>query len=241
MDRGMFRGPKCDVACEGFCRLPARFGNGRLPRALHTGALSAPSTEPQAAARCHHAGAAGAEFAAVRGAGAGRSHKRRRSWLAGHPRGAGSARSMAGRPWGAPGGTSKGNCSALLNASQPAPGGGEGARTRPSWLVSALALILIFTIVVDVLGNLLVILSVYRNKKLRNAGRGSRDLAAWTGSLQLAPTEASPFPATFAARSPSKLPVGWLFLRKVQLFFLNTGSFESFLKIEIKALWFTFP
>uniref|UniRef100_A0A8D0YCL1 Uncharacterized protein n=1 Tax=Sus scrofa TaxID=9823 RepID=A0A8D0YCL1_PIG len=67
----------------------------------------------------------------------------------------------------------------------PAPGGGEGARTRPSWLVSALALILIFTIVVDVLGNLLVILSVYRNKKLRNAGRGSRDLAAWTGSLQL--------------------------------------------------------
>uniref|UniRef100_A0A8D0WJ53 Melatonin receptor type 1A n=1 Tax=Sus scrofa TaxID=9823 RepID=A0A8D0WJ53_PIG len=65
---------------------------------------------------------------------------------------------------------SKGNCSALLNASQPAPGGGEGARTRPSWLVSALALILIFTIVVDVLGNLLVILSVYRNKKLRNAG-----------------------------------------------------------------------
>uniref|UniRef100_A0A8D1JXP3 Uncharacterized protein n=1 Tax=Sus scrofa TaxID=9823 RepID=A0A8D1JXP3_PIG len=67
-----------------------------------------------------------------------------------------------------------GNCSALLNASQPAPGGGEGARTRPSWLVSALALILIFTIVVDVLGNLLVILSVYRNKKLRNAGRGKQ-------------------------------------------------------------------
>uniref|UniRef100_A0A8C3WV21 Melatonin receptor type 1A n=1 Tax=Catagonus wagneri TaxID=51154 RepID=A0A8C3WV21_9CETA len=64
----------------------------------------------------------------------------------------------------------KGNCSALLNASQPAPGGGEGARPRPSWLAWALALILIFTIVVDVLGNLLVILSVYRNKKLRNAG-----------------------------------------------------------------------
>ena len=27
----MFRGPKCDVACEGFCRLPARFGTGGCP------------------------------------------------------------------------------------------------------------------------------------------------------------------------------------------------------------------
>uniref|UniRef100_UPI0010A1F8B6 chimera protein of Melatonin receptor type 1A and GlgA glycogen synthase n=1 Tax=Homo sapiens TaxID=9606 RepID=UPI0010A1F8B6 len=45
---------------------------------------------------------------------------------------------------------------------------GDGA--RPSWLASALACVLIFTIVVDILGNLLVILSVYRNKKLRNAG-----------------------------------------------------------------------
>ncbi|KAM6149775.1 melatonin receptor type 1A [Erethizon dorsatum] len=64
----------------------------------------------------------------------------------------------------------RGNGSALLNASQQAPGGGEGARPRPSWLASTLACILIFTIVVDVVGNLLVILSVYRNKKLRNAG-----------------------------------------------------------------------
>ncbi|XP_003469225.1 melatonin receptor type 1A [Cavia porcellus] len=60
--------------------------------------------------------------------------------------------------------------SAELNASQQAPGGGAGARTRPSWLASALACILIVTIVVDVVGNLLVILSVYRNKKLRNTG-----------------------------------------------------------------------
>ncbi|CAK6442578.1 unnamed protein product [Pipistrellus nathusii] len=57
---------------------------------------------------------------------------------------------------------------ALLNASRQAPGGGPGP--RPSWLASTLACILIFTIVVDILGNLLVILSVYRNKKLRNAG-----------------------------------------------------------------------
>ncbi|XP_034453299.1 melatonin receptor type 1C isoform X2 [Hippoglossus hippoglossus] len=35
---------------------------------------------------------------------------------------------------------------------------------------TALASVLIFTIVVDILGNVLVILSVYRNKKLRNAG-----------------------------------------------------------------------
>lgn len=35
---------------------------------------------------------------------------------------------------------------------------------------TALASVLIFTIVVDILGNVLVILSVFRNKKLRNAG-----------------------------------------------------------------------
>lgn len=71
----------------------------------------------------------------------------------------------------------KANGSALLNASQPAPGSDEGERPRPSWLASTLAFILIFTIVVDILGNLLVILSVYRNKKLRNTGRGSGHLS----------------------------------------------------------------
>lgn len=39
---------------------------------------------------------------------------------------------------------------------------------------TALASVLIFTIVVDILGNVLVILSVYRNKKLRNAGEEQR-------------------------------------------------------------------
>lgn len=109
-------------------------------------------------------------------------------------RGAGVAcpgRAMAGRPAGAPGGTMKGNSSALLNASQQGPGGGGAAGPRPSWLASTLAVILVFTIVVDILGNLLVILSVYRNKKLRNAGRGSRGRAGWTGSPQLPPTAAS--------------------------------------------------
>ncbi|KAF5896457.1 melatonin receptor type 1A-A-like, partial [Clarias magur] len=41
--------------------------------------------------------------------------------------------------------------------------------SRPPWLSSTLGSVLIFTIVVDILGNLLVIFSVYRNKKLRNA------------------------------------------------------------------------
>ncbi|XP_035290369.1 melatonin receptor type 1B-B [Anguilla anguilla] len=45
-----------------------------------------------------------------------------------------------------------------------------GAGTRPAWAVAVLASVLIFTTVVDVLGNLLVIIAVFRNRKLRNAG-----------------------------------------------------------------------
>ncbi|OCT67561.1 hypothetical protein XELAEV_180388602mg, partial [Xenopus laevis] len=46
----------------------------------------------------------------------------------------------------------------------------QDAQDRASQgLTSALAVVLIFTIVVDVLGNVLVILSVLRNKKLQNA------------------------------------------------------------------------
>ncbi|XP_053113765.1 melatonin receptor type 1A isoform X6 [Hemicordylus capensis] len=63
-----------------------------------------------------------------------------------------------------------------LNGSQPQDG---LTLDRPPWVASTLAAILIFTIVVDILGNLLVILSVYRNKKLRNAvpacGKDGRD------------------------------------------------------------------
>ncbi|XP_062864325.1 melatonin receptor type 1A-A [Trichomycterus rosablanca] len=46
----------------------------------------------------------------------------------------------------------------------------EDALNRPPWVSTTLGCFLIFTIVVDILGNLLVIFSVYRNKKLRNAG-----------------------------------------------------------------------
>lgn len=44
---------------------------------------------------------------------------------------------------------------------------------RPAWVVSALSSVLIFTTVVDILGNLLVIVSVFKNRKLRNSGKGS--------------------------------------------------------------------
>lgn len=42
---------------------------------------------------------------------------------------------------------------------------------RPAWVIGILASVLIFTTVVDVLGNLLVIISVFRNRKLRNSGK----------------------------------------------------------------------
>ncbi len=50
----------------------------------------------------------------------------------------------------------------------------RGLSASSSGVSTALASVLIFTIVVDILGNVLVILSVYRNKKLRNAGERSR-------------------------------------------------------------------
>ncbi|KAJ7428089.1 hypothetical protein WISP_01918 [Willisornis vidua] len=40
---------------------------------------------------------------------------------------------------------------------------------RPAWVVPVLSSVLIFTTVVDILGNLLVILSVFKNRKLRNS------------------------------------------------------------------------
>lgn len=114
-------------------------------------------------------------------------------------------RAMAGRPWGAPGRTLKGNCSALLNASQQASGGSGDARPRPSWLASTLAFILIFTIVVDILGNVLVILSVYRNKKLRNAGRGSRGRAV----PNFHPVSVSPFSGHRSRTQHPQLSIGF--------------------------------
>uniref|UniRef100_A0A8B9GTJ8 G-protein coupled receptors family 1 profile domain-containing protein n=1 Tax=Astyanax mexicanus TaxID=7994 RepID=A0A8B9GTJ8_ASTMX len=56
----------------------------------------------------------------------------------------------------------------ILNGSY---GNGSAFEQRPPWVATTLGCFLIFTIVVDILGNLLVIFSVYRNKKLRNAGK----------------------------------------------------------------------
>ncbi|XP_072127124.1 melatonin receptor type 1B-like isoform X1 [Mobula birostris] len=57
-----------------------------------------------------------------------------------------------------------GNCSELISwASERTPSAGVGVTT-------ALAAVLIFTIVVDILGNVLVIIAVFRNRKLRNPG-----------------------------------------------------------------------
>lgn len=140
-------------------------------------------------------------------------------------------------PWGAPGGTPRGNGSVLLNASQWAPGGGEGAGPRPSWVACTLAFILIFTIVVDILGNLLVILSVYRNKKLRNAGRGSRGRAA----PNVHPAAASPlFRGHFPEHNPL-LSCQLAFSKKVTSFLKKTGNFEFFFPPEGEDCEFTFP
>ncbi|XP_043925632.1 melatonin receptor type 1A-like [Protopterus annectens] len=49
-------------------------------------------------------------------------------------------------------------------------GDGSKAENLVPWALTTLATVLITTIVVDILGNLLVILSVFNNKKLRKAG-----------------------------------------------------------------------
>lgn len=66
------------------------------------------------------------------------------------------------------------NVSFLRNRTEQGQGGGRvlgPAGARPAWTITVLASVLIFTTVVDVLGNLLVIISVLRNRKLRNAGK----------------------------------------------------------------------
>ncbi|XP_036435907.1 melatonin receptor type 1C [Colossoma macropomum] len=64
----------------------------------------------------------------------------------------------------------EGNASCADCVSQSARNSSPGAQAASGPVTGTLAGILIFTIVVDIVGNLLVILSVCRNKKLRNAG-----------------------------------------------------------------------
>ncbi|KAL7834262.1 hypothetical protein SRHO_G00285090 [Serrasalmus rhombeus] len=63
----------------------------------------------------------------------------------------------------------EGNASCADCVSQSARNSSPGAQAASGPVTGTLAGILIFTIVVDIVGNLLVILSVCRNKKLRNA------------------------------------------------------------------------
>lgn len=63
-----------------------------------------------------------------------------------------------------------------LNSSSPDPA--DTVLNRPPWVATTLGCFLIFTTVVDILGNLLVIFSVYRNKKLRNAGEPGESMRA---------------------------------------------------------------
>ncbi|CAM5075374.1 unnamed protein product [Eretmochelys imbricata] len=44
------------------------------------------------------------------------------------------------------------------------------AARRPAWVGPTLSSVLIFTTVVDIVGNLLVVISVFKNRKLRNSG-----------------------------------------------------------------------
>lgn len=51
------------------------------------------------------------------------------------------------------------------------PGDLQQEEDYPAWMLSSLTTILVVTISGDIFGNLLVILSVFRNKKLRKAGK----------------------------------------------------------------------
>lgn len=70
-----------------------------------------------------------------------------------------------------------------------AAGGQPSGNPRPPWVAPALFSVLAFTTVVDVLGNLLVILSVLRNRKLRNYA-GERHARVWDQATS--PSAAAP-------------------------------------------------
>ncbi|KAK9402518.1 melatonin receptor type 1B [Crotalus adamanteus] len=75
------------------------------------------------------------------------------------------------------------NCSGLGGRTPfafPLPQRGEedreaAADPRPRWVVTVLSSVLIFTTIVDVVGSLLVVVSVLKNRKLRNAGEREKE------------------------------------------------------------------
>ncbi|XP_039574703.1 melatonin receptor type 1B isoform X2 [Passer montanus] len=75
---------------------------------------------------------------------------------------------------------------------------------RPAWVVPVLSSVLIFTTVVDILGNLLVILSVFKNRKLRNsvcAGTPRRSVTLPSAPPLRSPRAPSCPPSGIAGRS----------------------------------------
>uniref|UniRef100_A0A8C5WRH6 Uncharacterized protein n=1 Tax=Laticauda laticaudata TaxID=8630 RepID=A0A8C5WRH6_LATLA len=73
----------------------------------------------------------------------------------------GSLRSCSGLAGRAP--------SAFPSAQRGGDDGEAAADPRPRWVVPVLSGVLILTTVVDVVGSLLVVASVFKNRKLRNA------------------------------------------------------------------------
>ncbi|KPP69481.1 melatonin receptor type 1B-B-like [Scleropages formosus] len=91
---------------------------------------------------------------------------------------------------------------------------GLAAGVRPAWATAALSSVLIFTTVVDIVGNVLVILSVLRNRKLRNAGDAVSTVSPYLDAASRArrsvPVERvfSPCPSHSPQGLESSLPSG---------------------------------
>lgn len=89
-----------------------------------------------------------------------------------------------------------------LRPGWPGAGGGQpSGYPRPPWVAPALFSVLVFTTVVDVLGNLLVILSVLRNRKLRNYA-GERHARFWAQAVPWPLTSQSAAQSLLGARVP---------------------------------------
>lgn len=87
-----------------------------------------------------------------------------------------------------------------LRPGWPGAGGGQpSGHPRPPWVAPALFSVLVFTTVVDVLGNLLVILSVLRNRKLRNYS-GECPARFWARAV--------PLPLTLTSQSAAQSFLG---------------------------------